>query len=131
MGNTITPVTFLSFRTIDKDDGVFVGIGGDNDIGNPMSKQKLYIRNDSYNKLKFFTKTDTNLIYEFENNITLQFYKNIDGIYYNLKYPKKNINKTKLIDLTIIEYFTKIELCSNELDQIYYFIKPTENLTNQ
>lgn len=54
-----------------------------------MSKQKLHIQRESFKNLKFFTKSDSNLTYEFDENITLSFY--------NLNYPAKDINKTKLI----------------------------------
>ncbi len=97
MGNKIGCETLIFERVIDGEDGIWLGVNGNHVQNNPMSKQKLHIQGESFKNLKFFTKSDSNLTYEFDDNITLRFYKNQEGVYYNLNYPAKKINKTKLM----------------------------------
>ncbi len=123
MGNKVTHQSLTFDRVIDGDSGIYVGVNGFQDPDYPMSKQKLLIQDENqYRKLKFFTKTESGLTYEFEDNVILRFYKNNDGVYYNLKHPNKKIDETKLMNKTVREWYKKIEFNSNELDQIYDLI---------
>lgn len=119
MGNKLTYETLMFERVIDGESGLYFGVNGRQDPNIPMSKQKLHIQGEPYKNLKFFTKTDSNLTYEFDDNITLRFYKNQEGVYYNLNYPAKQINQTKLMHEVVCKHFKKIGFHSNELDQIY------------
>ncbi len=125
MGNSIGGDRLLFERVIDGEEGIHVGVSGTEIPGNPLSKQKLCINYDTPKKLNFFVKSQDNLTYEFEDDITLRFYKNNKGdVLYNLIYPEKNINKTKIMNEFVIKNFAKIEFQSEELDQIYNMVKP-------
>ncbi len=128
MGNKIAHESLIFDRVIDGEAGIWVGVNGTEEPNNPMGKQKLCLQNGQYQKLKFFTKTDNNLMYEFENDITLRFYKNPDGVYYNFKYPSKQIDQTKLMHQVVCSNYKKIGFNSNELDQIYDLINSNNYL---
>ncbi len=127
MGNKQTHESLMFDRVIDGESGIWVGVNGTEEPNNPMSKQKLHIQGEPFKKLKFFSKTDTNLTYEFENDITLRFYKNSQGIYYNLIHPSKNINETKIMNDIVKRHFKKIGFNSNELDHIYDLVNSSPN----
>jgi hypothetical protein len=126
MGNNNIKESIKFDRVIDGEAGIWIGVNGNHDTNNPMSTQKLCLQNEEYKKLKFFTKSESGLTYEFENDIVLRFYKNPEGIYYNFKYPIKEINETKLMNSTVCSHYRKIGFNSNEFDQIYDLINQTK-----
>ncbi len=125
MGNTIFKhESIMLDRVIDGEAGIFIGVNGNEIKGIPMSKQKLCLKDESYKKLKFFTKSPNNLIYEFEDDIILSFYRNDKNeVYYNLKHPQKNINQTKMVNPLIRTMYKKMDFHTEEFDQIYDMIK--------
>jgi len=125
MGIIFSKDELLHERVIDVTNygNIKVGIIESEEQSNPLSKQKLKF-NNKISELKFFTITESNLIYEFDDKITLKFYKNKEkDIIYNFNYPNLKINFTKQMDDIIIKWYELINKNSNELDEIYNFIK--------
>jgi hypothetical protein len=125
MGIIFSNNELLHERIIDATNfgNIKVGITESEEKSNPLSKQKIKF-NNKISELKFFTKTESNLIYEFDDEITLKFYKNNEGdIIYNFNYPNLKINFTKHMDDIIIKWYDLINQNSSELDEIYNFIK--------
>ncbi len=124
MGNSMLKhESIMLDRVIDGEAGIFIGVNGNEIEGVPISKQKLCLKDEPYRKLKFFTKSPNNLIYEFEDNIILSFYNNDKNeVYYNLKHPQKNINQTKLVNPLIRKIYKRIDFNSEELDHIHDMI---------
>ena len=125
MGIIFSKDELLNERVIDVTNygNIKVGIIESGEQSNPLSKQKLKF-NNKISELKFFTITESNLIYEFDDKITLKFYKNKEkDIIYNFNYPNLKINFTKQMEDIIIKWYELINKNSNELDEIYNFIK--------
>ncbi len=123
MGNKISSERLLFDRVIDGEEQIYIGVNGNKNQDNPMSTQKIHLGDFQYKNLHFFTSTPTNLTYEFEDNVMLRFYKNEKNeVFYNIKCPEKNIDKTKIMNEICVKNFKKIEFHSNEFDKIYDFI---------
>jgi hypothetical protein len=113
---------FIIDRLLDNDCNgkiLSLGINGNSNPNNILGSQCIRIGDDGdINRLISFIKTDNNLVYNFENNVSLVLYKNNLGkIIYSLKMGEDQVI-VKEINETIIKMYKPISMASDELDAI-------------
>lgn len=128
MGQIFSSQEFLkAYRIIDNEnDGIFVGVISPKPE-NKLSGQAIRFGNSKLYRLEFFEKSDSNLIYKFEEGTELKFYKRADSeIIVSYSNPAQDLHVTKT---WVHKDFWKNPswgLLSTELDEIGKFIGPTE-----
>jgi hypothetical protein len=97
------------------------------DSENPLSKQAICIGEKMY-KLEYFTKTPTNLIYEFEKDVVLRFYIRKYDVIINLKSKRKTFSKQWTGEASKYVYEQKMTSLTPEFDFINIMIN--EKISN-
>ncbi len=93
------------------------GIVGKED--NPYKKQVIRVNNGQLKSLVNYTVTSNSIIYDFEDNIKLQFTKRENDIVYHIK--TNDIEHTSIVPNILRNNYSKISLASEELDKIADF----------
>jgi hypothetical protein len=112
---------FIIDRLLDNDCNgkvLAIGIKANYNPNNILGSQGIRIGDSGdINSLVSFIKTDNNLVYNFENNVSLVLYKNRSGkIIYSLKSGDQVI--VKEINDIIVKMYKPISMDSLELDSI-------------
>lgn len=93
-----------------------VGIMGSIDSQNPMENQAIRIGGGPAYRLKRFVESPEQLIYMFDQDVTLTLMKNNEALMYNLKTP--TLDETRELDPLVVNFFKPIGMVSHELDKI-------------
>jgi hypothetical protein len=95
---------------------ILVGIMASTGSENPMANQAIRIGGGPAYRLKRFVESPEQLLYMFEEDVTLTLMKNKESLMYNLKTP--TFDETREVDPLVARFFKPIGMVSYELDKI-------------
>jgi hypothetical protein len=104
-----------------------VGIMASNDSQNPMANQAIHIGDGPAYRLKTFVEGPAQLVYTFEQDVSLTLMRNKENLMYNLKTPALDV--TREIDPLVARFFKPIGMVSYELDKMEKFYRPNNSFT--
>lgn len=114
------------------DNEIYIGIVSQKG-SNPLSTQAIRLCNNcNLKRLEKCIETENNLIFEYENNTTLNFYKRDKEIIINISDPDRKFKLITKMNMNLRNFFKPINFgnSSIEYDKIPSFISSKKNENN-